>query len=212
MHRFITRRLYLIQSTAQKTITMTAEKPSTKPSTTTEVLPSAHQQQQHMPSEKLKNGIPLMINNELHWQPKYFESRTKKSAIEEVDDDLDNLLRHLPPPPKYNLNPLIPEHAQKQKELLELMDKHLPPYDILRIPVWTNRPWFDYALYSYLALVSLCVILFGKWDDLNEGEEHVFSGIRRVVFGWWAKYTHVDEDRVKEEFEKLSSSSSKPSI
>lgn len=127
----------------------------------------------------------------LYWKPKQFESRTKRQIPE------DDILNFLPPPPSHNLNPLIPEHARKEAEILEIMDKHLPKYDILRIPVFANKPIFNYLLYSYMAFVTIGVILFGKWDELSEGEDHVFSGIRAWAFAKWDLFTNVDDEDLK---------------
>lgn len=158
-------------------------------------------------SQEVKHAIPVETGSQsiadLKWIPPPSISRTKQTELQKQMED-DEYLRHLPPPPRYNLNLSDPEDRKVHDNILQVMDRYLPRWDVFRIPIWTNKRWFDYALWSYLGLLSFYVILFGKWDQLNEGEEHVFSGIRRWVFGHWASLNSgVSDEKVAETYREL---------
>jgi hypothetical protein len=110
------------------------------------------------------------------------------------DGTADDFIHYLPPPPRYNLNSQIPEHVQQEKEILRILDERLPPNDIFRIAVACNKPWFKIALWSYCAVAAVCVILFGKWDELNEGHPHVFQPIQKWYRDKIAMLQTVDKE------------------
>ena len=197
---FYQRRLVSSKTTVQEPLTATTPAKSPQQSTTA-ITPAENLQQPAMPTGNHATAIMDETTRELRWIPPKFmlESRTKKTRMQKLFED-EEWRNHLPPAPRYNLNMSDPVDRKTHQDILDSLDKHLPKWDILRIPVWTSKPWFDYVLWSYLAFVAGGIVLFGNWDDASEGEDHVFSGIRRWVFGTWHSLTSVSTDDVQQLF------------
>jgi hypothetical protein len=167
---------------------------------TTELIPA----QEHAPNLSQTHASPVQVDGQLFWVPPVKEltpkeeqqatKNTARSPIMGNDGTADDFIHYLPPPPRYNLNSQIPEHVQQEKEILRILDERLPPNDIFRIAVACNKPWFKIALWSYCAVAAVCVILFGKWDELNEGHPHVFQPIQKWYRDKIAMLQTVDKE------------------
>lgn len=127
--------------------------------------------------------------DKLKWIPP--EKPLSKDEIRKMQQE--RFAQELPPAPRY-FDQTHPVDAEDEKAFMKKMNDILPPYDVRKVPYYVSQPGFQRAFKAYLVFLALVIALTADFDGLNEGNPHIFQGLRRWVFTTWGSIWALDPE------------------